>query len=783
MGSLFGSSKKSKQSGTNTGTSTSVPIIPGNIQGYLDSVLAQGNTGDLVNAADFSDDQLAAFEAIRNINSEDGVSGQSLSYALGLLGENGGITPEDIQAFMNPYTQSVIDPALREYAAAGAASQAQARDLAKKAGAFGGSRSAMLEANVINDTNQGRFDLQNKGMAQAWDAALQAALQSKGLGLNAAGQAQNLGLNAASTLLQSGNLQQQQAQNELDLPLKNNQYLANLLASLSPMQIGQTTNSSATSNTTAGTSGGGSSAGKILGVGTTLLGMFGKDTEDGSSGGGLGGLSFNPSGIYNAAQNTFGGYARGGPVGLETALPGILGIEGLPEVGSGITEPLGFGGGSLEEIVPLLMQEEQPDPLSLLEGGVSPAKKKKKGVSVGGAASGAMTGAKLGSSILPGWGTAIGAVLGGIAGLFGGKALGGPIGLASRQMNGRGGLGNLQGILQQMQQVNGARAVRPRPNIGALFARMNEDISSPVGGGGRGRNAFNSNWRPQGYAQGGLIGSIGDYFDIATKFPLNSLPMNLIRAAIVGRKQVPSNINGSISTSRDPSIALQTRNAGIGDAMSRLSDSTQQPEVEDSSFSYGGQGQSFPQEFEQPQETVPQKEEKGDFFSRLFDRKMEDFNLPMMAFGLSMLSSDEDFFGALGNSGVVAMNTAMQAKQLEREQFKTAFEMAQKERELVAKETSTRADVLKANADWVKVFSDSNKIDASVVNTVATQANTNTQTAVASGAIEPEQADAYFRKEFSRLAATAKEAGAGINIPQASGAPSIGALDALLLKN
>src|SRR5690606_2002005 len=157
MSSLF----KSKSSSSST--TTSKPIIPENIQKALDSVLNQAVEGGLFNIADFTPDELAAFDLIReNIGQSPEAINQSLGYSLGLLGDRGGITNEDISYFMNPYTSGVIDPAIRELQSASERQRMSIQDAALAAGSFGGSRLGLLEQGLMSDTQRNIGDLTQK---------------------------------------------------------------------------------------------------------------------------------------------------------------------------------------------------------------------------------------------------------------------------------------------------------------------------------------------------------------------------------------------------------------------------------------------------------------------------------------------------------------------------------------------------------------------------------------------------------------------------------------------
>ena len=95
-------------------------------------------SGDLV--AGFNPDQMDAFAATR------GMFGDAMSY--NPRGElyNMGTGPLDISQYQNPYQEQVIDASINDLNRARQLQQMSAQDRAIQAGAFGGSRSGILEA-------------------------------------------------------------------------------------------------------------------------------------------------------------------------------------------------------------------------------------------------------------------------------------------------------------------------------------------------------------------------------------------------------------------------------------------------------------------------------------------------------------------------------------------------------------------------------------------------------------------------------------------------------------
>lgn len=131
--------------------------------------------------------------------------------------------PELVKKFMNPYTQNVTDVQKRE-AQRQYEIQNTSRDAAAvKAGAFGGSRQGIVQAEADRNLSQQLSDLQLKGDQQAYNEAIDAMLKARGARqqeatgfLNTAQGLGNLANNQLSQLLNAGNYKQSWAQKPLD---------------------------------------------------------------------------------------------------------------------------------------------------------------------------------------------------------------------------------------------------------------------------------------------------------------------------------------------------------------------------------------------------------------------------------------------------------------------------------------------------------------------------------------------------------------------------------------
>jgi len=203
---------------------------------------AAGGIGDAAGGimGEVGDAQLGAMGATRRARRQVGRAGQELGLAgrMGMGAARRGIArlrgtgdqfdPSGVSQFMDPFTQNVIDAQQAEIARLGEKQKLAARDQAVSAGAFGGSRGAIAQAEIDRNTLQQQAktgaELRSQGFQQAQQAAQQAFEQAQGrrqqaaqltgqlgqagaqTGISAAQQAANLGL-SAEQLAQRGALE------------------------------------------------------------------------------------------------------------------------------------------------------------------------------------------------------------------------------------------------------------------------------------------------------------------------------------------------------------------------------------------------------------------------------------------------------------------------------------------------------------------------------------------------------------------------------------------------
>lgn len=164
-----------------------------------------------------------------------GISGAALAYQTGISGAAdaastaaGGLTPENIQAMMNPYQTNVVNEMERL-----SNQQLQRSLLPALKGAFtstgglGSQRMMGALGQMGADVSANLTGLQTKELSTGYQNAVTNALrnleaQRTGAATQAdiAGKAQELGLTGQNALIKAGALEQAQAQAELDAPMK-----------------------------------------------------------------------------------------------------------------------------------------------------------------------------------------------------------------------------------------------------------------------------------------------------------------------------------------------------------------------------------------------------------------------------------------------------------------------------------------------------------------------------------------------------------------------------------
>ena len=255
-------------------------------QPYVD---AQGNV--IPRVAEFTPDQQRAFEATRGLATQaGGLSGLTPELAQQAIAATRGVAttlPQtDLSGYMSPYTQAVLDPAIRDIEERAAKERLRLGQQSARTGSFGGSRQAIAEAELERGTQRNIADVSAQQRAAAYNQALEqfrkdqanipalyAGMQSQlGTGLT---QTQGAFGSMVNPLLATGGLQQareqanldvlrQQYEEERDFPLRGITALQKTLG-LDPRVLG-------TSQTQTSVAPSGSPLSRILSAGSQIIG-------------------------------------------------------------------------------------------------------------------------------------------------------------------------------------------------------------------------------------------------------------------------------------------------------------------------------------------------------------------------------------------------------------------------------------------------------------------------------------------------------------------------------
>jgi len=125
-----------------------------------------------------------------------GVSAAEQGFGAGQQYAQQATSPEATQAYMSPYMQNVVDQQQREAVRQSQIQQQATQSQAAQQGAFGGSRSAILEAERQRNLGTQLSDIQGAGLQNAFQQAQQAQQFGAGLGVQ--------GLQAGYQGLQAG---------------------------------------------------------------------------------------------------------------------------------------------------------------------------------------------------------------------------------------------------------------------------------------------------------------------------------------------------------------------------------------------------------------------------------------------------------------------------------------------------------------------------------------------------------------------------------------------------
>ena len=222
--------------GNQTGTESSLSSWAGD---YVTNMLGKGQalsetpyqayTGPLTAGA--SGLQQQAFQ---------GVAGLTLPTNMGAFAPQSFTAQGTAQQYMNPYIQSALDPQLNEARRQAEISRLGDAARLSKAGAYGGSRQAIMESELNRNLMQKQADITGIGYNTAYDKAAQQFNIEQGRGMEAQTAANQYGLSALGRQADLGAVQRGiegegiaadygQFKEERDFPFKQVQYQQSLL--------------------------------------------------------------------------------------------------------------------------------------------------------------------------------------------------------------------------------------------------------------------------------------------------------------------------------------------------------------------------------------------------------------------------------------------------------------------------------------------------------------------------------------------------------------------------
>ena len=189
----------SSQPSQPTSQNVTQTTIPEYAKPYVEKML--GKTEAITNAPyqPYQGERIAGFTPLQQ-QSQQAVANLQPAQQLGMATQMGGIAglgalgaggryqqmatdPGSMQAYMSPYVQNALEPQMQEAARRSAIQGQQNQAQAVQQGAFGGSRSAIVEAERQRNLGQQQSDIYSRGMQSAFEQARQAQQFGSTLGL------------------------------------------------------------------------------------------------------------------------------------------------------------------------------------------------------------------------------------------------------------------------------------------------------------------------------------------------------------------------------------------------------------------------------------------------------------------------------------------------------------------------------------------------------------------------------------------------------------------------
>ena len=165
-------------------TSTSQVQLPEYMERAAESLVATAGDVAKENFIPYTGPRLAGFsdleqQAMAQAQQGRGLGGLRGAQAFTAATAAGMPAAADISTYMNPYMTNVADIAARELTRRSEMQQVANEAQAAQAGAFGGSRADIVEAERQRNLQQGLGDIYTQAQARAFDTALKAAQQDR----------------------------------------------------------------------------------------------------------------------------------------------------------------------------------------------------------------------------------------------------------------------------------------------------------------------------------------------------------------------------------------------------------------------------------------------------------------------------------------------------------------------------------------------------------------------------------------------------------------------------
>lgn len=311
---------------------------------YLNNALNTASTAAQTPFQNYTGELTAGFNpqqnlGVSNINNAAGFAQPYIGQAANYINQGAQNPLSNVNQYLSPYTQNVVDATQNQFNASNQVQQSQLLGNAASAGALGGDRSAVAQAELAKQQNLAQNPVIAGLYSQGFNNALGAAQQQQQALFNAGYGTGNLGVSGQSAGLQGATAQfgagsaQQQTQQAQDTaaynqflrqagyPFQTSQFLTQATGSLAPALGNQTAGTSVTTPPPP------SILGQIAGLGLVGAGIASGNPSlalggaKGATGGGGKGSSNPTTGFTGNTGTLFGDSAPGATLSYAGGVP------------------------------------------------------------------------------------------------------------------------------------------------------------------------------------------------------------------------------------------------------------------------------------------------------------------------------------------------------------------------------------------------------------------------------------------------------------------------------